>query len=138
LDNARDADRYASAEFQFIGVDELTQFSEKQYLDLFARLRAPACLRCEFENLLLLHRSEVRIQHADGCATCADLKRQRRRVDSSKFPHLAAAHIPLRMRSASNPGGVAHTWVRQRLVIRKGRYLATACLFRLDLTTILS
>src|SRR2546430_8099930 len=39
LDSARDIDRYASAEFSFIGVDELTQFSEKQYLDLFARLR---------------------------------------------------------------------------------------------------
>src|SRR5216683_7063846 len=48
LEGARDADRYASAEFHFIGVDELTQFSEKQYLDLFARLRAPACPGCEF------------------------------------------------------------------------------------------
>ena len=38
LEGARDGDRYASAEFRFIGFDELTQFSEKQYLDLFARL----------------------------------------------------------------------------------------------------
>ena len=29
LDAARDVDRYASAEFNFIGVDELTQFLEK-------------------------------------------------------------------------------------------------------------
>jgi hypothetical protein len=29
-EGARDADRYASAEFHFIGVDELTQFDEKQ------------------------------------------------------------------------------------------------------------
>jgi Terminase large subunit, T4likevirus-type, N-terminal len=40
LEGARDADRYASAEFHFIGVDELTQFAEKQYLDLFARARS--------------------------------------------------------------------------------------------------
>jgi predicted phage terminase large subunit-like protein len=120
LDNARDADRYASAEFQFLGVDELTQFSEKQYLDLFARLRAPACLRCEFEKQLRLHRSMVHIQHAEGCATCADLKRQRRRAESSKFPHLPAAHIPLRMRSASNPGNVGHDWVKRRFITRKG------------------
>jgi hypothetical protein len=44
LEGARDADRYASAEFHFIGVDELTQFSEKQYVDLFARCGAGARL----------------------------------------------------------------------------------------------
>ena len=39
----RDADtkRYQSAEFQFIGFDELTQFAEQQYTYLFSRLRAP-------------------------------------------------------------------------------------------------
>lgn len=31
--------RYKSAEFQFIGFDELTQFTESQYLYLFSRLR---------------------------------------------------------------------------------------------------
>jgi hypothetical protein len=40
LETTRDLDRYASAEFHFIGVDELTQFVETQYLGLFARLRA--------------------------------------------------------------------------------------------------
>ena len=38
----RDLDRYASAEFQFIGVDELTQFTEAQYRFFFSRLRKPA------------------------------------------------------------------------------------------------
>ena len=50
LEGGRDADRYASAEFHMIGVDEVTQFSEQQYLDLFARLRAPACRSCNFET----------------------------------------------------------------------------------------
>jgi predicted phage terminase large subunit-like protein len=120
LDNVRDADRYASAEFHFIGVDELTQFSEKQYLDLFARLRAPACLRCEFEKQYYLHREMVHTRDVKGCVICADMKLRRRAADSSKFPHLPAAHIPLRMRSASNPGNVGHSWVQRRFIARLG------------------
>jgi predicted phage terminase large subunit-like protein len=120
LENARDSDRYASAEFAFIGVDELTQFSEKQYLDLFARLRAPACLRCEFEKQHRLHREMVHTRHVNKCTPCADLQRQQRAAERSRFPHLLAAHIPLRMRSASNPGNVGHEWVKRRFVTRQG------------------
>lgn len=61
--------RYQSAEFQFIGFDELTQFTETQYRYLFSRLRK--------------------------------LK---------GFP------VPLRMRSASNPGGLGHDWVKRRFI----------------------
>jgi phage terminase large subunit-like protein len=39
LENDADRYRYQSAEFQFIGFDELTQFSETQYRYLFSRLR---------------------------------------------------------------------------------------------------
>ncbi len=39
LDNEAAKYRYQSAEFQFIGFDELTQFSERQYTYLFSRLR---------------------------------------------------------------------------------------------------
>ena len=53
---SRDIDRYASAEFHFIGVDELTQFSEKAIPRLFARLRAPACPACGSESLAQNHR----------------------------------------------------------------------------------
>lgn len=42
LDNATDRYRYQSAEFQFIGFDELTQFKEVDYLYLFSRLRRTA------------------------------------------------------------------------------------------------
>lgn len=72
----RDLDRYASAEFQFVGVDELTQFTERQYVFFFSRLRKPAV----------------------G----------------------PLAHVPLRMRSASNPGNIGHAWVKRRM-IREGR-----------------
>ncbi|MGA3110639.1 MAG: phage terminase large subunit [Candidatus Bathyarchaeia archaeon] len=68
-ENMGDEQRYRSAQFQYIGVDELTQWDEKQYLFLFSRLRKP-------KNL----------------------------------------NVPLRMRSASNPGDVGHGWVKQRFV----------------------
>ena len=39
LENEKDKYRYQSAELQYIGFDELTQFAESQYLYLFSRLR---------------------------------------------------------------------------------------------------
>lgn len=74
LENENDKYRYQSSEFQFIGFDELTQFTESQYLYLFSR---------------------------------------RRRLKNSK--------IPIRMRAASNPGGIGHEWVKNRFnVLGKG------------------
>ena len=67
LESEQDKYRYQSAEFQFIGFDELTQFYETQYSYLFSRLR--------------------KLKNVD---------------------------IPLRMRSASNPGGIGHEWVKAR------------------------
>jgi len=69
LDTDRDRFRYASAEFQYIGFDELTSFPEGWYRFLFSRLR------------------------------------RRQGVD-----------VPLRMRSATNPGGLGHEWVRRRFI----------------------
>lgn len=42
LHSEEDVYRYGSAEFQFIGIDEVTQFSEWQYRFMFSRLRRPA------------------------------------------------------------------------------------------------
>lgn len=67
--NERDKMRYKSAEFQFIGFDELTQFTQTMYIYLMSRLR-----------------------------------------------RLKGMNVPLRMRSASNPGDIGHEWVRQRFV----------------------
>jgi predicted phage terminase large subunit-like protein len=69
IESENDKYRYRSSEFQFIGFDELTNFTETQYRFLFSRLR--------------------RVQDID---------------------------VPLRMRSASNPGGVGHDWVKDRFV----------------------
>ena len=38
----------------------------------------------------------------------------------ARNPIMQAAHIPLRMRSASNPGNVGHDWVKRRFVERLG------------------
>jgi hypothetical protein len=70
LDGPRDHERYQSAEFQFVGFDELTQFVEKQYRYLFSRLR-----------------------------------------------RLKGSDVPIRMRGATNPGGVGHEWVQARFGI---------------------
>lgn len=84
LDSEQDKFRYASAEFQCICFDELTQFPEGWYRFLFSRLRK-----------------------------------------------LAGAKVRLRMRSASNPGGIGHEWVKRRFVdeeTREGRMFVRALL----------
>lgn len=70
----RDLEQYASAEYQYVGFDELTQFTEKQYLGMFERIR-----------------------------------------------RLRGSDIPLRVRSASNPGGVGHDWTKKRFVDPEAR-----------------
>lgn len=74
--------QYQGAAFQFIGFDELTQFTETQYRYLFSRLRRP------------------KVPEDAG-----DDERQRME---------RLAEVPLRMRSASNPGGPGHDWVKLR------------------------
>jgi GNAT superfamily N-acetyltransferase len=64
-----DVFRYQGAQVQFVGIDELTQWTERPYLYLNSRLR-----------------------------------------------RLVGSSIPIRIRSASNPGGVGHSWVKARFV----------------------
>jgi len=92
LQSALDVYRYQSAEFQYIAIDELTQHYEWDYLFLFSRCRRPRCP-----------------DHADKphprCPTCAECA--------------ALARVPLRVRSATNPGGIGHRWVKERFGIRQ-------------------
>lgn len=69
LDTATDMHRYRSAEYQYVGFDELTTFEEGWYRFLFSRQR-----------------------------------------------RAAGSWLPVRMRAASNPGGVGHAWVRRRFL----------------------
>ena len=69
LEHENDKFRYQGAEFQFIAFDELSQFTESQYLYLFSRMR---------------------------------------RLENST--------VPLRLRAATNPGGVGGEWVNARFI----------------------
>jgi predicted phage terminase large subunit-like protein len=77
LDTENDTQRYQGAAFQFIGFDELTQFTEKQY-------------------------------------TYVAFSRNRKTMKNV---------IPIRIRAASNPGGVGHDWVKNRFFVntKEGR-----------------
>jgi len=85
ISSENDKYRYQGAQFQFIGFDELTHFSETQYRYLFSRLR-----------------------------------------------RLEESYVPLRMRGASNPGGIGHEWVKQRFITegaKEGRLFIPASLW---------
>lgn len=77
LQHEDDKYHYQGAAYQFVGWDELTQFTETQYTYLFSRCRRP----------------------------------------SDVSPNAALAEVPLRIRAASNPGGVGHDWVKERFAI---------------------
>src|SRR5262252_7490867 len=98
--------RYQSAEFQYVGFDELTQFSEGQYTYLFSRLRRPAIKCSECEN------SWPCTIHPDAT------------YDKATDPwKLALRKVPLRMCAASNPGGIGHGWVKKRFDLPSARRL---------------
>jgi hypothetical protein len=67
LEHASSVFIYHSAQFAYIGFDELTTFLESQYLYMLSRCRS-------------------------------------------------VAGVPARVRAASNPGGIGHTWVRRRFI----------------------
>jgi hypothetical protein len=92
LQTSRDKYRYASAEFQFIGLDELTQFPIADYRFLFSRLRRPQLVDERGRKLNLTPEQRARVE--------------------------ALANVPLRMRAASNPGGRSHEEVRARFIER--------------------
>lgn len=74
MQNPQDVYRYLGQEYQYVGYDELTGFTEEMYRYLFSRLR-----------------------------------------------RAGEMNLPLRMRSASNPGGLGQDWVRRRFVKRETR-----------------
>jgi predicted phage terminase large subunit-like protein len=69
LANDQDLERYRSAEFQFVGIDEQTQFTRHQALYLHSRTR-----------------------------------------------RLLGSGVPIRLRGASNPGGIGHEWCKERYI----------------------
>lgn len=107
--------RYQSAEFQFVGFDELTHFTENQYRYLLSRIRRTNCP---------LHEGRVVGGHKDplpfdpACHTCRE--------------YSILSRVPLRMRAASNPpDSTKGMWVKNYFRIRASTHPRTgARIFR--------
>jgi predicted phage terminase large subunit-like protein len=89
LEAVNDWMKYQGPEYQFVGFDELTQFTEKQFRFLFSRMRKP---------------KPPEQWPADVWAKLGP--RQQDLVTQ-------LSQVPIRMRVASNPGGPGHEWVKQ-------------------------
>lgn len=88
LKGPRDHFQYQGAEYQFVGFDELTQFPEHQYAYLNSRIRKP---------------------EAPDDPEAED-------PDHELHDQWLLSQVPLRMRSASNPGDIGHEWVKRRFI----------------------
>lgn len=93
---------YKGPEYQYVGWDEVTEFTQSQYEYLFSRRRRPMCQ---------YHKSKPR----DECKICQRVK--------------MLSTVPLRTRGASNPDGIGRQWVKDRFIsdeaardIRAGEY----------------
>jgi hypothetical protein len=106
-DTERDVEQYQSAEFQAILFDESTMMTEYQYTFLFSRLRGPICQACR----------EIRKAEYGARLLGMPLPKAKRDAIAAQFQHVPLAHVPLRMRSASNPGNAGHDWVRRLFMI---------------------
>lgn len=101
LQRPQDRARYQSAEFQMIGMDELTQFEEGDYRFMFSRLRKVAvCTDMDHQK------EAVPVWDESGVLRCS--------ICGVEAP--IASTVPLRMRAATNPGGPGHKWVYDRFV----------------------
>jgi len=87
LKNVGDAYKYQGPEYQFIGFDEFTQFYMSDCEFVMTRLRRQ---KCPFHNKVF----------NDSCKSCHQY-------------HLLSK-VPLRIRTASNPGGFSHIQVKKR------------------------
>jgi predicted phage terminase large subunit-like protein len=118
----KDKHKFQSAEYQFIGFDELTHFEDTIYHYMFSRIRRPSvsCLNC---------RTSIR-SYRDKAGnlywkhTNAEGKKCKETFPDPKvlvqYPEgstgMSIFDVPLRMRSATNPGGVGHVWVKERFI----------------------
>ena len=121
LHRENDKYRYQSAEFQFVGFDELTQFSQSMYEYLFSRIRRPnlICIRCRKSVRKYRNTSGgVQWKHTSSSNPCDNLQPDTKVLKQygPSEDGLTLWDVPLRMRSATNPGGTGHSWVRERFV----------------------
>lgn len=92
LGKAGDAVSYQSSEYHYLGFDEQTQFTKYDFEYLTTRLRRNRCpYHMKTPN--------------PACQTCME--------------YALLSRVPLRVRGASNPGGLGHMWNKHRYLIDK-------------------
>lgn len=138
LDQENDVMRYRSAQFQYIFVDETTTISLYRYRMMFSRLTRPAapCLECDWglsrDHGEWIHEPQLTIDvdpEGNEVFRYPPDPECRGEPDPLLVVSLGAAKdgtsildVPLRMRSASNPGGIGHAWVKSRFIDNKTRH----------------
>lgn len=130
LGTKKDLDQYQSAEYQSVGYDELTQFEETEYRYLFSRLRRPE-LPCRYCDLPLeveggyVHDPRADFEHRNmddprvqriACDLPEPDETVLEEYPPSDKDGRSIFEVPLRMRSATNPGNRGHRWVKQRFI----------------------
>lgn len=119
--------KYQSSEYQFIAFDELTQFEESTYSYMFSRVRRPAvsCLNCNTTVRRYSEQGVKKWRHTqqEARVTCPEVYPDPAVLDQyTPAPDgTTLFDVPLRMRSASNPGGIGHLWVRSHFIDERTR-----------------
>lgn len=133
LQNDDDKYRYQSAEFQFVGFDELTQWKDEEtYNYLFSRMRRPkiACITCK-STLARIRDTNGKIAFIhteDGAeAKCPNTFPDPKVLAQYKPAKdgIGIFDVPLRMRAATNPGGRGAHWVKDRFINPKTKRRGT-------------
>jgi len=125
VQHEKDRTKFQSAEYQFVGFDELTHFPQSIYSYLFSRVRRPtvSCLNCgtSIKQVLYKKDSQHYWTHNDAHArqTCRGIMPDPKIVaqyQPAESDGMTLFDVPLRVRSATNPGGVGHLWVKSHFI----------------------
>lgn len=120
MQHDKDKYKYQSAEYQYIAFDELTQFPLSQYTYLFSRLRKPQlpCLSCGTPVKFYPVGKHWKHTTKEGQRKCTNIFPDPKMLDQFRpAPDgMSLWDVPLRMYSASNPGGTGHEWVYDRFI----------------------
>lgn len=138
--------RYRSSEFQYVAFDEVTTVSLFRYRTMFSRLSRPAlpCLRCGWSLARFdgewFHEPRIELRPNENGEMIEHVVMPPTEdclpdIDEAYVKSLGAApdglilyDVPLRMRSASNPGGKGHAWVKARFIDSRTRHLTAVYL----------
>lgn len=98
--------RYQGSELQYVAFDEATQFPRRWVMYLFSRLRKPPI--CPEHG------------RPDSEPRCQGVYNDSDQLMCEICGRVAPAlhSVPLRMRLASNPGGIGNEWIKKRYILK--------------------